>query len=70
MAQKWKVRVGTVVRYRNVGGRVFHAIVTTVTNQTTVNLRWGNGSTKGSVTGAVRDTNRTGAGWFRHGSDF
>lgn len=63
----WAVRAGTAVRYRDLGGRVFHAIVTTVTDQNTVNLRVGNGATKLAVTGALRETDRTGAGWYRNG---
>jgi hypothetical protein len=71
MAQNWRVKRGTEVRYRNASNRVFHAIVTAVTNQTTVNLRVGNGATKLAVTGALRRTAEgTGAGWYRHGSDF
>lgn len=61
MAQSWRARPGTAVRYRDGAGRVFHAIVTAVTNQTTLDLRVG----RTAVAGSVRDTNRTGAGWFR-----
>jgi hypothetical protein len=43
---------GTTVRYRQ-SGRVYHAVVTGVTNQTTLDLRVGNGSTKKVVTGAT-----------------
>jgi len=46
-------KVGTSVRYRE-SGRVYHAIVTGVTNQTTLNLRIGNGSTKRVITGATK----------------
>lgn len=45
-------KAGTKVRYRNSSGRVFPAVVTAVTSQTKVNLRIGNGATKGAVTGA------------------
>lgn len=63
----WSVRAGTAVRYRDATGRVFHAIVTAVTNQDTVDLRVGNGATKLTVTTVPRETDRTGAGWYRNG---
>jgi len=52
-------QAGTSVRYRE-SGRVYHAIVTAVTNQTTLNLRIGNGATKRTITGATK-VNPTGA---------
>lgn len=46
-------KVGTTVRYRE-SGRVYRAIVTAVTNQTTLNLRIGNGTSKRVIIGAVK----------------
>ena len=61
------VRPGSFVRYRTAAGRVRHAIVTAVTNQTTINLRIGNGSTKQTVTGAAKKQPHDGggAGWMQ-----
>jgi hypothetical protein len=61
------VRTGSFVRYRTAAGRVRHAVVTAVTDQTTINLRIGNGSTKQSVTGAVKKQPHDGggAGWMQ-----
>lgn len=64
MAQK--IQTGTKVRYRTAGGRIRPATVTAVTNQTTLNLRIGNGATKQTVTGASKVAKRTaGAGWYQ-----
>jgi len=58
-------KVGTSVRYRE-SGRVYHAIVTGVTNQTTLNLRIGNGATKKVVTGATKvDPTGTTTGFYQ-----
>lgn len=63
------VQTGSFVRYRTSTGKFEHAIVTAVTDQTTIDLRVGNGSTKLVVTGAVKKTMRDGgtAGWIRGG---
>jgi hypothetical protein len=69
MSATYKVKAGQPVRYRTAGGRILHAIVTAVTNQTTVNLRVGNGPTKLVVTGATKVAahDRGGAGWYQGG---
>lgn len=60
------VRPGSFVRYRS-ATRVRHAIVTAVTDQTTIDLRIGNGSTKQTVTGAAKKQPHDGggAGWMQ-----
>lgn len=62
----WQVRAGTSVRYRDAGNRIHHATVTTVTNQTTIDLRHGHGSTPITAVPRVTET-ADGVGWFRHG---
>lgn len=61
------VRPNSFVRYRTATGRICHAVVTAVTDQTTINLRIGNGSTKQTVTGATKRQPRDGggAGWMQ-----
>lgn len=69
MSASYKVQAGQPVKYRNAAGRISHAIVTAVTDQSTVNLRVGNGSTKLVVTGAIKKAARDGgtAGWYQGG---
>lgn len=67
MSNTFQVQVGRAVKYRTASGRIRHAIVTSVTNQSTVDLRVGNGSTKLSVAAVAKVTKRvgTGAGWHQ-----
>jgi hypothetical protein len=67
MSASYKVRAGQPVHYRTAAGRIRHAIVTAVTDQSTVNLRVGNGPTKLAVTGATKVAARDGggAGWYQ-----
>ena len=67
MSASYYVHPGQPVNYRTSTGRIQHAIVTSVTNQSTVNLRVGNGSTKLVVTGAAKKAKRDGgtAGWYQ-----
>ena len=60
------MRPGTKVRYRNAAGRVQPAVVTAVTNQTTLNLRIGNGPTRTTITGAAKVARKgVTVGWFQ-----
>ena len=60
------VKAGSKVRYRDADGRVWPAVVTAVTDQTTIDLRVGNGATKLSVTGATKVVRRgSTVGWFQ-----
>ena len=69
MSASYKVQTGQPVKYRDSAGRVRRGIVTAVTDQSTVNLRIGNGSTKLAVTGATKKAARDGgtAGWYQGG---
>lgn len=61
------VTPGSFVRYRTSAGRIRHAVVTAVTDQTTIDLRIGNGATMSTVSGATKKTAHDGgtAGWMR-----
>lgn len=60
------IQAGTTVKYRQADGRVRHAIVTGVTDQSTLDLRVGNTSTKLVVTGATKVARHGSAvGWYQ-----
>lgn len=63
----WAPKIGRSVTYRNAQGRIFHAVITAVTNQTTVTLRIGSASNpkKVVVAGATKVARRSAsAGWW------